>query len=286
MKRRKGLSGPFLGGSQGGQGTLEYILVLVIVIIIILSFLYQFNSAFRNYAQAFFDGYIACLMETGELPGTGSTCKDEFAAYDSKSGKKYLKDNLPGGDGSSDGDGAGEDGAKADEGKKQEAARGEAMGGGGSGRSVGRFMGNSGRPRSEAVGRVGGDKSESSSEGGDSYIGMSNTQPIGRTSETYRQETMRVEYQFAQESTPEEKGRPQTQATKKTVSDPSALRPAKAIENLNRSVASRSVKEDREFSMGELIRFLFIVLIVVAMVIFFGGQLMQISRSREKGGGD
>src|ERR1051326_4578430 len=55
---------------QLGQGTLEYILVLVVVIIIILGLMYQFHSSFRNYAQQFFDGYIACLLEVGELPGT------------------------------------------------------------------------------------------------------------------------------------------------------------------------------------------------------------------------
>ena len=64
---------------ESGQGVLEYILVLVIVLVVILGLVYQFNVKFKNYAEQFFDGYIACLLETGDLPGVGgSMCEEEM----------------------------------------------------------------------------------------------------------------------------------------------------------------------------------------------------------------
>ena len=81
----------FITGRESGQSLIEYVLVLLVVIIITLSLIYQFHSAFRNYAKAFFGGYIACLLETGELPGTGAQlCREEMPNFDLKKGKKQL----------------------------------------------------------------------------------------------------------------------------------------------------------------------------------------------------
>lgn len=54
--------------NESGQGVIEYILVLTITVFLIGTFLYQFSTAFRKYANNFFGEYVACLLETGELP--------------------------------------------------------------------------------------------------------------------------------------------------------------------------------------------------------------------------
>ncbi len=57
-----------------GQAALEYLLLIVISLGVIGGGLYQFNSAFRDYAQQLFgqEGYFACLIEEGLLPGDES----------------------------------------------------------------------------------------------------------------------------------------------------------------------------------------------------------------------
>ena len=62
--------------SESGQAAVEYILILAIIVIIALSVVWQFSTAFRSYSDKLFDGYIACLLETGELPGS-TLCSSE-----------------------------------------------------------------------------------------------------------------------------------------------------------------------------------------------------------------
>lgn len=75
---------------QRGQGTIEYILILTISVILILSFLWQFNTAFRGYANQLFDGYLACLLETGELPGNGGECGAQFQNFNPADGRAIV----------------------------------------------------------------------------------------------------------------------------------------------------------------------------------------------------
>lgn len=273
MKKRTGLAGP-----ESGQGTVEYILVLVVVIIIILSLLYRFHSSFRSYTENFFDGYIACLLETGELPGTGAICKEEYQSFDPKGGNQLLKDKLP----------EGRNAGKKDKGgaaqhQANNSRRGEASGGYRNGGYEGR-LGGGFRSRETAVGTVAPASSDSSSNGRNSMISMSNNTYVGRTQGDYHGPRT-VEYGGGVETEKDSKD----VAAKSTVKRESAadkLRGAKGFETLNRKPAAKSDKDGEGFSISGFIRFLLIILIVVAMVIFFGGQLMQIARSREKGGGD
>ena len=76
-----------------------------------------------------------------------------------------------------------------------------------------------------------------------------------------------------------------TRRTGKTVDDSNKLRPTKAVENMERRIATAQDDKEGGFSIGGLIRLFIIILIIVAMVIFFGNQVMQVMRSREKGGG-
>ena len=61
-----------LKSKSSGQAVLEYLLVLFVTVAIILGLLYQFNSGFKVFLDNFFGDYIACLLETGELPSLGA----------------------------------------------------------------------------------------------------------------------------------------------------------------------------------------------------------------------
>ena len=56
---------------EKGQAVIEYLLILILVVSIILGILYQFNDAFKKFINGYFGDYIACLLETGELPSLG-----------------------------------------------------------------------------------------------------------------------------------------------------------------------------------------------------------------------
>ena len=93
--------------NQKGQGTTEYILILVVVVAIALGMIYQFNDAFRNWMDGYFGEYLACLIETGELPAIGGTggapgsCEAQFEPFSLAAGRPALGDGVGEGEGSS-----------------------------------------------------------------------------------------------------------------------------------------------------------------------------------------
>ena len=83
--------------SQSGQAMLEYILVLFVVVSIALGIIYQFNDSFRSKLNTYFGDYLACLIETGELPSLGSDsgvsqgeCDAGFDNFDPRSGRPLI----------------------------------------------------------------------------------------------------------------------------------------------------------------------------------------------------
>ena len=88
---------------EAGQSTVEYILILMVTVVLILTIVYQFSTAFRAYAEQIFDGYLACLLETGELPG-GQGCTADMKPFNIADGKPLLTGGLSS---SSDGGGSG-----------------------------------------------------------------------------------------------------------------------------------------------------------------------------------
>jgi hypothetical protein len=271
-------------GSQSGQGTLEYILVLLIVVIIILSVVYRFNTSFKVYAEAFFDGYIACLLETGELPGVkNSQCIEEFKDFDPKAGKAYLSGNLPPG-------GSGGGGNKAGDSKKDSASKGKTETvGSRSGSSYVGTVGGNGRFGTSVVSRSGGGSptasSSSDDKAGTNGITMGGSSTVARMQPDSRRNKVVMVYDStlsSDDKKDEDKTKPKKVATKDNSED--RLRPSKAVETGARGPAAKITDSDGEFSIGALVRLLIIILIVVAMIIFFGGQLLQIARSQEKGG--
>jgi hypothetical protein len=90
---KKTFAGPKLRVSQAGQAVVEYLLMLIMTVSIIMGILYQFNDAFRNFLDSYFGDYIACLLETGELPSLGgqgpnkSECNRGFASFSLANGR-------------------------------------------------------------------------------------------------------------------------------------------------------------------------------------------------------
>lgn len=277
---------PFAGGSESGQGILEYILVLVIILVVILGLVYQFNRKFRLYAEQFFDGYIACLLESGELPGVqGSSCEEELKSMADMEAKGLLKFPDSGNGGGGDDKKNADQKALEDAAKDKPVARTEALGGagGGGGNRSGGFGRNTGRGGGGVpVGRTEAEKKDTES------LGYGSLPPSGGAFGNYSNGNGRVTTTYVYENVGDDgdpkKGKPPVAKTDKSAENGRALKPRRAFENTTqRSTASVDISEN-EFSFGAMIRWLIIAALILAIIIFFGGQLLQIMRSREKGG--
>ena len=90
------------GSAQGGQTTIEYILLLVVVVALIGGVIWQFNDAFRKWGNNYFGNYIACLLETGELPSLGSKtagpsaseCDQQFEDFSLANGRPLIAGGI------------------------------------------------------------------------------------------------------------------------------------------------------------------------------------------------
>ena len=105
--------------SQSGQGIVEYILVLIVTLALILGLLWQFSDAFRAWANNYFGEYLACLLETGELPSVGGmggvagTCNRYFEPFSIANGRPPRSSPSSSSDSAGSGDssnGQGKDG--------------------------------------------------------------------------------------------------------------------------------------------------------------------------------
>lgn len=283
-------------GSQGGQAVIEYILLLVVTIIIVFGATYQFNDAFKAWANNYFGDYLACLLETGELPaigGTGgvsSSCNDVFKTFSLAEGRPW--DGGGGGGGGGNGGGGGDDDGDGG-GFDDDDNEGDGSGGGGSAEGGassgytkvsrrsgagfdrdGRFGGNT---SGDSAGRGAGPRRKDVYTGStDSSIpaGMLNGNQ-GRT--TQRQRVLSGEYFISQEK------RDETESER----SPLKITEGSRVERKQMMIIKRELAEakpeveEKEMGFGDYFRYLLIAALIIALVIVIGGQIAQISQEME-----
>lgn len=306
-----------LAGRESGQAIIEYVLLLVIVVSIILGIMHQFSDAFRKYTRGMFDpenGYIVCLLETGVLPGD-ATCQDQFAAFSLSNGKALVS----GGGGSGGGSGGGPSGQSSNPGSRgpgggaggsgtrpgdRNASRAEEGGGAGAGgeiRSSGgngaTYVGDGGgggggggrgflRPRSTKVGQMAASSKEESSLGGaDSLLGKSNSTAVATMTASGKAKPLARGFAYMEDEKSSESTAaraPITSVGKNGDDGGGSLRPKKAVENVSRGPSQEMKVNEGSFGFGDFIRYLLIIAVIIAILLFFGGQLLQMSKSWEK----
>lgn len=272
------------GGSrlsdQSGQAVLEYILVLVVIVGIILGVMYQFNDAFKKYVQSYFGEYVACLLETGEMPSLGGdggvnaeSCNASFEPFSLKNGRPF--------NGSGGGGGNGE-GANAS--SKTPGADGN--------KSLSRSRNNRLRPSKVSRNMTTRNADGSSGSGSSSSESSNNKKSISKRSSsnpTYSMRTNRLR----------EKGQiPISSAfttgvvkkdTKPFTATVSAIgKKAASARGRNgklmvdpskfRTLASKDSSLELGLSFSDYIRYIIIFGLIVMIVIFFGGQLFQLKK--------
>lgn len=169
---------------EGGQATIEYILVLVVAVALIGGVVWQLHDAFQQWGRNYFGNYIACLLETGELPSLGhnnnnkaSVCEQEFEDFSLAQGRPLIantRESTQRGPSSSSGASTGRTPPSSQKAKSPTRPSSSqsvdgARGGGGSGRGF--VASRSGRSNSSMpAGRRGG---QAESEAGGSGFGAS-----------------------------------------------------------------------------------------------------------------
>lgn len=291
--------------------------------IVILGFIYRFNTAFRQYTVDLYGNYYRCLLETGALPGTGSICSNNKAAFDLGNGKPLVTNNpgpgsggdptgpgtrnpgggSGGGNGSNPGGrgGSGGSGGRSSAGSSGGGGSGDSSGSGsddsgrgnesvgtsngGANTSVGRAL-NLGRQSSTAVGSLGkegdGEDGRRDKDAAKLAIGSARASSDGlRRGKTNMEFSMDGgEYQRAETAAVAPLSASSAKRSARDQGD--SLRPRTAVENINRTPAKANSDDGGSFSFGRIFRIFLILAVIVAIVVFIGGQVLQISKSGER----
>jgi hypothetical protein len=280
-------------GSQGGQALVEYILILVVVVSLLSGVAYQFNSAFKVWANNYFGDYLACLLETGELPnvdgqgGDAGICQSSFKTFSLADGKP-LKTTGGGGGGS----GSGKGGEGHNGGKNGESSANLPNGGSHGSRGatdtagarsrIGSFGGSSGSFNKTAARRKGGGSGQ---EEKDTYTGSTEAGDYGsgggnRSSKRGGSVRTRLNTKFAFDKDKEEiPARRNVTSANKTAAESLS----KTRVQINRKGLKKDVMatDNSGFGFGDLIRWLLIIIIIIALLVTLGGQFVQIGKASD-----
>lgn len=257
----------------------EYILVLVVVVAIILGGVYQLNSAFKVWANNYFGEYLACLLETGELPSIGGTpgdsgiCNSLFQPFELALGRPYKEPGDPGKTEPTEQRGGDEKGKGVSE-ANNGSRRSYVSAGRSSSSRFGRSGGLSSSERGQNIGK-GKEKS--------TYTGSAESSiPMGAGYSNNYEKNSRVRYGSIDNrrilDAAEEKK--ETEKTGRAITKSEAPSADKSrVRLLKRDIAKTTEETDSSFTIGNFLRFLIIAAIVIALLLLLGSQAMQISKN-------
>lgn len=288
---------------QKGQATLEYIMLFTVVIFIAGGLMFQFNDAFKNFVNNYFGAYLSCLLESGELPSLGwepngsndangdDSCESDFQPFNLASGRMPIRGNFGTPRGQVDSV-VGQGGSIATPAGKRDATAGNKESSASGARSEVASANISG-PRGEGGGGGSGGRFGDSSGGRQSPVplnqkesneGMASVETSGgdqvAIANRNKVESGRTPYvplsRFEDDDLGEKKARKNIPA------------PGEGEKSVRRVPAEdgkrkkASTTGDDGFDFSDFIKYLLIFGIILAMLIFLGGQAMQISKSQEK----
>lgn len=264
---------------QSGQAIIEYVLILIITVSLVLALMNQVFKPFGTFIENYMGKYVGCLLEYGELPSLGS--QDESPVdEDSECEKRFEAASVGAGRPPRQGGGNTNNPNRENNRERSSSERG---GGGGTyagSASRSRGIGQRG-PQSgveSAPARPAGKTVEialSSGPGG-AYFNASE----GGSSTTIRVAENR-RYVAVTGLSDEEKKRLEREVEGQdkllVTGEGIAQKPKKLA--IKRPEAPMKIEPDEPFTLGDFMRILFIAAIIIALVIFVGGQVLQMSKS-------
>jgi hypothetical protein len=273
--------------SDSGQGFVEYLLVLVVTVALFIGLMAQFNKSVEVWLNNYFGEYLACLLETGELPSLGSIdgsgiCAQFYSPF---------RAELDRGDGGSGVGGSGGtqyvyEGSPSESGGTgaNTASRGGIESNRSSGSGGGRFTPMS-VYRPNATGSSdrfsAGTAAESSTNTGSTAISTPSGL-IASSSDggTFLVPSNQVDLAFWTKKKPGEE-------KEITLIAAARVEGAGSSQGSKRFLASMNSKPPKDedggldLGFGDYFRYLLIAAIIIAIIVFFGGQILQMSKSMD-----
>lgn len=260
---------------ERGQGLLEYILLIVVIIGMALAIGLRLFKPFSEWAGHYIGGYIECLLDEGELPSLGGAetitgCEGNFEGF-TLAGGRPPKNNQNSRNNQ-------DEQASSDNRARQNNSGVTTPGGRRGGARVGAGFDGPKNTRSFEVAPAGGAGDASRRV---SYDGGSAGGPTRRPIESqYSGVTGILEQEREKIKKREEKlqriGR----------SDAGGAGGTRTKKTMPVEVKKSSQKppdfEMDDWSFGASLRTLFIIVIIIALVLFLAGQVAQINKSLEK----
>ena len=256
-----------------GQATLEYLFLIFFTIVLISGFVYRFNGAVKAYFDGYFSpgGYLACLIQNGILPGeTGDNGDCNPPTFNMQNGQKRQVADVDFGAGTNSryGGGAGVNGISSGSSSRLNEGGGNIVPGGSA--SKGAFKKNDGKGGVSKKGPNTGDEGFSTSEGG-----SGGGEDEGGTAGGSRRR--RIPY----------RDRSNTNANVKAAATvPTMPRDLKTPREIA-AEKEKKLKEKEEgkgfdLSFGNIIKWIFLILILFAIFFFIGSQIMAVANGNKK----
>jgi hypothetical protein len=277
--------------SQAGQTTVEYILIVALSVTIILGLASQFYKPFGNWMQDYMGQYLECLLDVGELPTIGGSsdsgeCTSKFSAFSVTGGRPPINSGSSNNSGNSD----------RDRNKPANSGGNTAGDSGGSGTSasVANRSRSGGGKEPFAVGKRGGSDGVGSGQGnGDGqiveklpasqYMKLNNNRGSSVISSNELGRRGELNQSFIVNKRKDDDG-PEKAETVKLAEEEEYGRSQKSKKFIVKPPERKPTSDEEQmpWSFSEYFKYGLIILIVVALLLFLFGQILQISKSMEK----
>ncbi len=269
--------------NERGQGIIEYILILVVTCVLILVGLYSLNSAFKKWANNYFGNYIACLLESGELPnisgggGDGGICNDIFQPFSLAEGRRLSSNYTPPESnptrtpGTTERRGSGGSGGYS---------RGGGSGGGGGAGGGGSFSGGTSFGKGSRNKPAGARKVSSAAYTGSTGASDYGSNGSGRRSKISAGLKKRLDNKFAfDEERERRQKRTIASSLRRSGEDGTKAPPIRIKREAVKKKTDAGV--DGGLSLPDFLKYLIIAGIIIALFVLLGGQGLQINKSME-----
>jgi len=275
--------------SNGGQAVIEYLLLTIIIVVIALTVIKQISESTESFAKNYFGEYLACLLEVGELPSLGGPegwsegCKDYFQPFTLANG--WPPKNPDGNDGSNPGDDTGDDGSS---GAISENADGDSSsvagnsGGGDSDSGGGGLSGGSFNGRPSRVPLSGADKGKSS-KSANNDLGNGGLNNFAEDEEfgddgSGRSEIVPI---YGQNLDEKEKEKDEKSVKTSVEQNPEQALRGRRVPASPEKQKDVDIEPDEGLTLPNFIKYLIIAAILLVIIIFLGGQVMQFQKSKD-----
>ncbi|WP_253715788.1 hypothetical protein [Bdellovibrio bacteriovorus] len=279
MKKSPLLSRP---GNVRGQAVIEYTLIMLVTVAILMALSQVLFKPFGEFISNYMGKYTACLLEYGELPTLGTTAGSQVED-DSECNKRFEGGTITAGrPPRSDGQGSSSSGSRTktnnnrgSTASEKSSYAGSSSRGGSSNININRRPSSGVESSSRKSGKVVEIALENGGAGG--FFGNKN----GNSYAISQRKTSSIAITGLTEAEKKELEKKAEGTAGMTVASESVRREKKKI-GIKPPPKPIIQEEDKPFTIGNFIRYLFIAALVIALVIFIGGQALQMSKSGEK----